>query len=77
MLLAHVLHDVVGELVASYTYRLLRGDTTERDDSYLGRTTTYVDYHVALRSKDIYADTDSGSHRLVEHVDVTTASVLA
>ena len=42
VLLAHVIHDVLRQLVASGVDGLILDDTTERDDSDLRRTTTDV-----------------------------------
>ena len=77
VLLAHMIHDVLRQFVASGVDGLILDDTTERDDSDLRRTTTDVHDHVAFGGEDVDAYADSCSHGLVDHVDVTATSVLA
>ena len=73
---AHVLLDVLGEVITSGADALVAHDTTQRDHSDLGRTTTDVNNHVALGGQHVETDTQSGCHGLVNHVNVTSASML-
>ena len=77
MLLAHILHNVVGKLITSRTDTLLRGNTSIRYYSHLGSTPTYIHNHIPLRRKDIHSDTNSRSHWLEKHVHITSSGMLA
>ena len=73
---AHVLHDVVGEVVAGHLDTLVGHDAAKRDHSNLSGTTAYVNDHVALRREHVDTDTESGGHGFVDHVDVTASGML-
>ena len=74
---AHVFHNVFCEVVASDTNALVAHDTTKRNHCDFSGTTTYINNHVAFRSKHIKTNTKGGSHWLVNHIYLTAASVLA
>ena len=77
MLLTHVLHNVVGKLIAGRTDTLLRGNTAVRYYSHFGGTSTYIHNHIPLRRKDIHSDTNSRSHWLEKHVHITPSGMFA
>ncbi len=72
----HVILDIGSEVVAGKTDTLVTYDTTERDYGNLSATTAYIDNHVTLRRLDIKTDTESSSHRLINHVYVASAGML-
>ncbi len=76
MLLAHVILNVGGEDVARHVDRLRADDAAQRDAGDLRRTAADIDHHVALGSLDVQTGTQSGRHRLVDHVDLAAAGVL-
>ena len=76
VLTAHVLLDFSGEVVTGCADRVVGNDTTERNNGNLGRTTTYINYHIAFRCLHIDTDTDSGSHRLKNQINVATVGML-
>ena len=77
MAVTHVVHDVLRELIPCSVDGLILHDTSEGDHGDLCRTTTYIDDHVPFRSEDVYADTDSCCHRLIDHIYVTSPCVFA
>lgn len=76
VLATHVLLNIARQVVAGYPYRIVRHDTAQRNHGDFGRTATYIYNHVALGSQHVETDTDGGSHRLVNHVDVAAAGML-
>ena len=73
---AHVVLDVLGEVVAGDGYALVGADAAQRDYGNLGGAAAYVHNHVAFGGKNVDSYTQSGSHRLVYHIDVAAAGVL-
>ena len=73
---SHIFANILVELVAGNTYRLVGNDAAERYDGNLGRAAAYIDHHVAFGGFDVDAYAYGGSHRLVNHIDVATADVL-
>ena len=74
---AHEVDDVTVEVVAGSLDGLVSHDATEGYNGDLGCTATYIHHHASARSLYVHAYTDSRRHRFVEHVDLTSAGVLA
>ena len=74
---AHVVHDVVGKVVAGHLYTFVRDDASERNHGNLRSTSAYIHNHIALRREHVDTDTEGGSHRLINHVDVASAGMFA
>ena len=72
MLTAHILLNISIQVVTSHLDTRVGHNTTERDHGNLSRTTTDIHNHITLRSLHIDTNTDSGSHRLKNQIDVTT-----
>lgn len=74
---AHVLLDVLGKHVACHTDALVGDDAAKRDYRNLSCTAAYVDNHIAFRCLDVETDTEGCCHRLVNHINVAAAGMLA
>ena len=76
VLTAHILLNVRSKVITRYADGVVGYDTTQGDNGNFRRTTTYIYNHVSFRSFHIDTDTDSGSHRFENQVDVTSAGML-
>ena len=77
MSIAHIIHDILCELITSSTNTFICNNTTKRDNSDFCRTTTYINNHMTFWGKHIYTYSDSCCHRLVNHIHVSTAGMFA
>ena len=76
MLTAHILLNVSSKIVTCRTNRVITNDTTQRNNSNFGATTTNINDHITFRCLYINTNTDSSSHRLEDQIHVTTVCML-
>lgn len=72
---AHVVEDVLGEVVAGNLDALVGDDASEGYYGDFGGAAAYVDNHVAFGGLDVKADAEGGGHGLVNHVDVASVGM--
>ena len=75
VLMSHVFLNIIRQVITRNTDGLIRNDTSQRDHGDLRGTTTYIHDHVTFRGFHVQADTQSGSHRLVNHIDIPSSGV--
>ena len=75
MLTTHILLNISCKIIAGNTNRIIGNASTQRDYSNLGTSTADIDYHITLRSLNIYADTNSCSHWFKNQINVATVGV--
>ena len=73
---AHVLANVLGEVIAGNLNALIAHDAAKRNHCNLRAAAAYVDNHVAFWSFNVESNAKCSSHRLINHVYVATASVV-
>ncbi len=73
---AHVVLDVIGEVVASNLDALVADDSAKGDDGNFSCAAAYVHNHVAFRRKHIKTNTECSSHRLKNHIYVPATGML-
>ena len=76
MLTPHILLYVVRQIVTGYPYRIVRHDTTQRNNGNFGRTTTDIHNHISLGSLNVKSYTYRGSHRLINHIYISSSGML-
>ena len=69
VLFAHILNDVLVELVAGNTDGVVADDAAEGDDGDFCGAASDVDNHVAFGFEDVDADTYGCSHGFMDHAD--------
>jgi hypothetical protein len=75
MYLLHVVHDILCQVIAGYIDTFVADDAAERDHGDLGCAATYVDNHVTFGGLYVKPDAESGSHRLVDHIDIASVGL--
>ena len=72
-----MLLNVGGKGISGHADAFVAHDAAEGDNSDFGAAAAYVDNHVALRGFNIEADAKSSCHRLINHIYIAAAGVLA
>ena len=73
---AHVLDDVLVEVIACHLDGLVRHDAAQRDNRNLRRAAAYVHNHTSLGALHINTDTYCCRHRLIQHIHIASAGML-
>ena len=62
VLTTHILLNVICKVITCHTYRVIANDSSQRDNSNLCRTTTYIYNHITLWSLYVNTTTYCSSH---------------